>query len=93
MIIATRKVGIPSVRGAAFWAISISYKPADMDHQHGHHKAEYFSAVLEGVLIVVASLLIIAEVWRAWQLPLHLETPWEGLAVNGLAVWVVSAMA
>ncbi|TIV74863.1 MAG: cation-efflux pump, partial [Mesorhizobium sp.] len=37
---------------AAFWAIQVSYKPADQDHPFGHHKAEYFSAVLEGVLIV-----------------------------------------
>jgi cation diffusion facilitator family transporter len=70
---------------AALWAISVSHKPADRDHQYGHHKAEYFSAVLEGVLIVVAALLILAEVWRAWNAPLVLDSPWEGLAVNGLA--------
>ncbi|MEO3385091.1 cation diffusion facilitator family transporter [Mesorhizobium sp. CAU 1741] len=70
---------------AALWAISVSHKPADRDHQYGHHKAEYFSAVLEGVLIVVAALLIIAEVWRSWQNPTSLEQPWQGLAVNGVA--------
>jgi len=70
---------------AALWAISVSHKPADSDHQFGHHKAEYFSAVLEGVLIVVAALLIIAEVWQAWQNPRPMEQAWEGLAVNGLA--------
>ena len=71
--------------GAALWAISVSHKPADRDHQFGHHKAEYFSAVLEGVLIVVAALLIIAEVWRVWQNPAPLDQPWQGLAVNGFA--------
>ncbi|MBE0692308.1 MAG: cation transporter [Aquamicrobium sp.] len=70
---------------AALWAISVSHKPADSDHQFGHHKAEYFSAVLEGVLIVVAALLIMAEVWQAWQNPRPLEQAWEGLAVNGFA--------
>lgn len=70
---------------AAFWAIRVSHKPADDDHPFGHHKAEYFSAVLEGVLIVLAALLIIAEVWRTWQNPASLEQPWQGLAVNGLA--------
>lgn len=70
---------------AAFWAISVSHKPADRDHQYGHHKAEYFSAVLEGVLIVVAALLIMGEVWRSWQNPAPLEQAWEGLAVNGVA--------
>lgn len=74
--------------GAAFWAISVSHKPADRDHQFGHHKAEYFSAVLEGVLIVVAALLIIVEAWRAWQEPAPLDQPWEGLAVNGVAAAV-----
>jgi cation diffusion facilitator family transporter len=71
--------------GAAYWAIVVSHKPADSAHQHGHHKAEYFSAVLEGVLIAVAALLILAEVWRVWQMPLALEEPWPGLAVNGAA--------
>ncbi len=70
---------------AAFWAISVSHKPADRDHQYGHHKAEYFSAVLEGVLIVVAALLIMGEVWRSWQNPAPLEQAWAGLAVNGVA--------
>jgi cation diffusion facilitator family transporter len=70
---------------AAFWAIRISHTPADRDHPFGHHKAEYFSAVLEGVLIVVAALLILVEVWRAWQAPVVLDQPWAGLAVNGAA--------
>ncbi|GLS32068.1 cation diffusion facilitator family transporter [Mesorhizobium albiziae] len=71
--------------GAALYAIRISHKPADRGHPFGHHKAEYFSAVLEGVLIVVAALLILAAVWRAWQAPGVLEQPWTGLAVNGFA--------
>ena len=70
---------------AALWAISLSHKPADLDHQFGHHKAEYVSAVLEGVLIVVAAMLIIAESWRAWQNPMPMTLAWEGLGVNGLA--------
>ena len=70
---------------AAYWAIQVSYKPADQDHPFGHHKAEYFSAVLEGVLIVVAALLILNEVWRSWQTPTPIEQPWEGLGINGVA--------
>jgi cation diffusion facilitator family transporter len=80
---------------AAVWAIRVSHKPADQDHPFGHHKAEYFSAVLEGVLIVVASLLIIAQVWQTIRNPLPMAQPWEGLAVNGgaaivNAVWATS---
>jgi cation diffusion facilitator family transporter len=70
---------------AAYWAIRVSHRPADRDHPFGHHKAEYFSAVLEGVLIVVAALLILAAAWRAWLNPAPLMEPWTGLAVNAIA--------
>lgn len=78
---------------AAFWAISVSHKPADREHPHGHHKAEYFSAVAEGVLIVVAALLILAEVWRAWQAPAVLEDAGAGMAVNAGAAAINAAWA
>lgn len=70
---------------AAFWAIRVSHMPADREHPFGHHKAEYFSAVLEGVLIVVAALLIFAKAFEALQAPKPLAEPWQGLAVNGVA--------
>ena len=70
---------------AALWAIQVSHRPADRDHQHGHHKAEYFAAVLEGAMIIVAALLIMSQVFRTLSNPSPLEQPWEGLAVNGFA--------
>lgn len=73
---------------AALWAISVSFKPADSDHQHGHHKAEYFSAVLEGVLIVVAALLILMEVWSVLRQPRPIEAPFEGMAINLVAALI-----
>ncbi len=78
---------------AAFWAIKVSQTPADADHPFGHHKAEYFSAVLEGVLIVVAALLIIAKVWQSLPAPGPLTQPWEGLAVNAGAAAINAAWA
>ena len=54
---------------AAVVALRIAAQPADSRHPFGHHKAEYFSAVLEGVLIVVAAILILREAWSAWQDP------------------------
>lgn len=72
----------------AFWAVTISQKPADQSHPHGHHKAEYFSAVIEGVLIVVAALLILVEVAGTIRNPPELRQPDIGLAVNAVAAAV-----
>ncbi len=66
----------------AWYAIRVSHKPADDDHPFGHHKAEYFSAVAEGVLIVLAAILIIREAWFVLQAPKALEAPALGLAIN-----------
>ncbi|WP_185983544.1 cation diffusion facilitator family transporter [Aureimonas mangrovi] len=72
----------------ALWAVHVSHQPADAGHPFGHHKAEYFSAVVEGVLIVLAALLILREAWGAWQEPRLLDAPLMGLAINGVATLV-----
>ncbi len=69
----------------ALWAVTVSYKPADADHPFGHTKAEYFSAVVEGVLIVLAALLILREAWFAYLEPRGIEAPLLGIAINGVA--------
>jgi cation diffusion facilitator family transporter len=69
----------------ALYAIHVSAQPADRRHQFGHHKAEYFSAVLEGVLIVVASLLILREAYEGFVRPRALAEPTQGIIINGLA--------
>jgi cation diffusion facilitator family transporter len=69
----------------ALYAIHISSQPADRQHQFGHHKAEYVSAVLEGVLIVVAALLIFREAYDALVHPRVLHEPMQGLLINGAA--------
>jgi cation diffusion facilitator family transporter len=70
---------------AALLALWVSAKPADANHPYGHHKAEYFSAVLEGVLIVLAALSILREAWLGYVSPRPLEAPLPGLAVNAAA--------
>lgn len=72
----------------ALWAIRVAQKPADKDHPFGHHKAEYFSAVVEGVLIVVAALLIFREAWLAYQTPRLLTEPGLGIAINAAATLI-----
>lgn len=69
----------------ALLAVRISSRPADKRHQFGHHKAEYFSAVIEGLLILVAAVLILREAWDAIQSPRSLTEPWLGLAISGAA--------
>jgi len=69
----------------AWYAIRVAHMPADENHPFGHHKAEYFSAVLEGVLIVLAALLIMREAALAF-LSLHaIDAPVVGIAINALA--------
>ena len=69
----------------ALYTIHVSAQPADRRHQFGHHKAEYFSAVLEGVLIVVAALLILREAYDALMHPRPLVQPLTGILLNALA--------
>lgn len=66
----------------ALIAIRIAAMPADANHPYGHHKAEFFSAVLEGVMIIVAALLILREAWAGFQAPRALDAPAAGLLVN-----------
>ena len=66
-------------------ALRLAAKPADANHPFGHEKAEFFAAVIEGVLIVVAALSILHEAWQGWLAPRALAMPFIGLAVNGVA--------
>ncbi|OLP44320.1 cation diffusion facilitator family transporter [Rhizobium oryziradicis] len=66
----------------AYFVIGYAQKPADDDHPYGHHKAEYISAVIEGVLIVVAAVLIMKEAIAALEAPAMLDAPALGLAIN-----------
>ncbi|WP_046240424.1 cation diffusion facilitator family transporter, partial [Delftia tsuruhatensis] len=49
-----------NLAGAVFalTMVTIAKRPADTDHPYGHHKAEYFSAGFEGILVIGASLAI-----------------------------------
>lgn len=69
----------------ALYTIHVASQPADRRHQFGHHKAEYFSAVIEGVLIVVAALLILHEAYDAFINPRTLKDIGVGLVINAAA--------
>ncbi|MBR0651843.1 cation transporter [Roseomonas terrae] len=70
---------------AALVAVTYSALPADDNHPYGHAKAEYFSAVLEGALIIVAALLILNESWKAFLAPRAPEQAGLGLAISAFA--------
>jgi cation diffusion facilitator family transporter len=76
---------------AAFFAVRLSAVPADANHPYGHHKAEYLSAVLEGVLIVIAALAIMRKAYLGYLDPQPLDAPALGLAINGLATVINAA--
>lgn len=76
---------------AAFLALHISGRPADHNHQYGHHKAEYFSAVLEGVLIVIAAVSILRESYYGFLAPKFPDQPLQGLMLNGAATVINAA--
>jgi cation diffusion facilitator family transporter len=76
----------------AYGVITYAQKPADDDHQFGHYKAEYLSAVAEGVLIILAAVLIVWEAVGHLAQPEPMEAPVLGLAINAFsavinAVW------
>jgi cation diffusion facilitator family transporter len=78
---------------AALVAIRVAARPADSTHNFGHHKAEYFSAVLEGVMIIVAALFIMREAYEGFLAPRALDAPVEGLLVNLVATAVNAGWA
>jgi len=48
--------------GFAVYSIRLAHRPADADHPYGHGKIEFFSAGLEGAMILLASAFIAGKV-------------------------------
>ncbi len=71
--------------GVALWAMRLSAKPADHNHDFGHGKAEYLSAAVEGTLIVVAAVAIIAGAINRFVNPVPLESIGLGVVLATLA--------
>ena len=69
----------------ALIAVRLAQKPADAALPYGYHKAEYFSAVLVGVMIIVAAILIAREAALGLMAPQLPDAPAQGLAISGVA--------
>lgn len=77
----------------AFFSVKASSKPADDDHPFGHGKIENISGVIEGVLILVASIMIIVQAIKKIYNPRPIENEWVAILVmfiSGLVNFIVS---
>ncbi len=62
--------------------LTVAARPADEEHTYGHSKAEYFSSGVEGTLILIAAVSIIATAIPRLITPKPLEQVGLGLAVS-----------
>lgn len=77
----------------AFFSVKASSKPADDDHPFGHGKIENISGVIEGVLILVASIMIIVQAIKKIYNPRPIENEWVAILVmfiSGFINFIVS---
>ncbi|AVL98959.1 cation-efflux pump [Gordonia iterans] len=77
----------------AFVALRIAARPADDSHHFGHAKSEYFSAVIEGVMIVVAAGLIMYTAIDRLLHPRELESLGIGLLISVVAALLNGVVA
>lgn len=69
----------------ALLALRTAMKPADPEHHFGRGKAEYFSASVEGFMILVAALVIVVTAAERFLHPRPLEQLGWGLAISTVA--------
>jgi cation diffusion facilitator family transporter len=69
----------------SLYSISIALKPKDADHPFGHGKIESLSASLEGILILLAGLIIIFEAIKRLFIPLEIQQLDIGIIIIAVA--------
>lgn len=79
--------------GTALFSVRVAAQPPDLNHPFGHSKAEYFSAVLEGGLILFAAVEIVRAAWQRLLEPAALDDLGVGLGLTLLATGCNTAMA
>ena len=81
---------------AALLALSmlrLAASPPDADHPYGFSKAEYFSAGIEGALIVLAAAGIVWAALPRLIAPQALDMPFAGLTLTAIASGINYAVA
>lgn len=77
----------------ALFALWYSTRPVDRSHNYGHQKIEFFSAAIEGALILVAAVTIIWYSIQRLLTPQPIEKVGLGLAVALVATLVNFVLA
>jgi cation diffusion facilitator family transporter len=66
----------------ALWMLRVAAEPPDDKHPFGYSKAEYFSAVVEGALIVAAAAVIVGTAVPRLIAPQPIESFGTGLLIS-----------
>ena len=74
--------------GFAAFSLWLSLKPADHSHLYGHEKIGFFSAGMEGMMIVIAAFYIIYTSIAKWMTGLQLQNLETGALVTAAAAVV-----
>ena len=78
----------------ALFSVTVASKPPDKQHPYGHGKIENISGTLEGILILVAAVLIISEAVKKLSNPHPLNETTIAIAVmffSAIVNWFVSS--
>jgi cation diffusion facilitator family transporter len=77
-----------------FFAVGVAVRPADVGHPYGHGKAEHLSALAEGVVLVLVSLLIAAvAVHRLAGNGSKPNAAWYAFVVVGVVILIDASRA
>lgn len=68
----------------AFYSIYLSTQPRDENHPYGHGKVEFFSAFVEGILILLAGIIIILKSVYNLLYPHEVGQLFEGTLIIGI---------
>jgi cation diffusion facilitator family transporter len=79
--------------GLMLFAVYVSEKPADKNHDYGHQKIEEISRMLEGLFIVAAALLIIYAASKRLFEPANLFQVNLAIGVSILATGINAALS
>ena len=77
-----------------FFAVSVAGRPADTGHPYGHGKAEHLSALGEGAVLVLVSLVIAAvAISRLAGDGSHPDAAWYAFVVIGIVIVIDASRA